>query len=38
VERFFAIGEAIAHLIHLRELGLADYHEEEGVMKWYALN
>ena len=38
VERFFAIGEAIAHLIHLRELGIADYHEEKGVMKWYALN
>ncbi len=38
IERFFAIGEAIAHLIHLKELKLADYYEERGVRYWYALN
>ncbi len=38
VERFFAIGEAIAHLEHLRERRLVDYYEERGVKYWYTLN
>jgi glyoxylase-like metal-dependent hydrolase (beta-lactamase superfamily II) len=35
-ERFFALGEALAHLIYLRSEGLVDYYEKNGMIYWYS--
>lgn len=34
-ERFFAVGEALAHLIHLSRRGLVDYYEKNNTRYWY---
>jgi glyoxylase-like metal-dependent hydrolase (beta-lactamase superfamily II) len=38
IEKYFAIGETIAHLLHLKKMKLADYYEEKGIKYWYAIN
>lgn len=37
VERFFAVGETLAHLEHLRRRKLVDYYEKGNTMYWYKL-
>ena len=34
-EKFFAMGEALAHLKYLKLQGIVDYYEERGVKYWY---
>jgi len=36
-QKFFAVGEALAHLDHLQALGEAGQEERDGLVRWYPL-